>query len=175
MKTRLLLTVSWFALFMSVVAHSQILGGHRTETDAVKKALEQADLKDVSVSDDAGKNTITLSGTLHSEDAKKRAGDVAKSAAPSRQIANEISVEPVGGESKARAVASNLDDGIENNYKAALLSRGLDKESIRYKAKNGVLVLTGSVKSAEQREEASKLASKVPNVRQVVNQLDVRR
>jgi len=175
MKKKLLLTVSCFALVMSVAAYGQLLGGHRTESDAVKKALQQADLKDVSVSDDANKNTIALSGTLHSEDAKKRAADVAKSAAPNRQIANEISVEPVGGESQARAMASNLDDGIESNYKAALLSKGLDKESIHYKAKNGVLVLTGSVNSAQQREEASHLASKVPNVRQVVNQLDVRR
>lgn len=174
MKNKLLL-ISVVALVMSVAAYSQNLGGHRSESDAVKKALQQADLKDVNVSDDAGKNTITLSGTLHSEDAKKRAGDVAKSAAPSRQIANEISVEPVGVESQTRAVASNLDDGIESNYKAALLAKGLDKESIHYKAKNGVLVLTGSVKSARQRDEASQLASKVPNVRQVVNELDVRR
>jgi len=36
-----------------------------------------------------------------------------------------------------------------------------------------VLVLTGSVKNAEQREQAGKLAEKVPNVRQVVNQLEV--
>jgi osmotically-inducible protein OsmY len=69
---------------------------------------------------------------------------------------------------------SNLDDGIENNYKAALLSKGLDKQSIHYKVKNGVLTLTGSVQNAQQREEAAQLASRVPNVRQVVNQLDVR-
>lgn len=67
MKKKLLLTVSCFALVMSVAAYGQLLGGHRTGSDAVKKALQQADLKDVSVSDDANKNTITLSGTLHSE------------------------------------------------------------------------------------------------------------
>jgi len=80
----------------------------------------------------------------------------------------------VGGESQAKAVASNLDDGIENNYKAELLSKHLDKLSIDYKAKNGVLVLTGSVKNGGQREEAAELAKKVPNVRQVVNQLEIR-
>jgi hypothetical protein len=145
----------------------------RSEADAVKKALQQADLKDVTVSDDTDKNTITLGGTVHSEEAKARAADVAKSAAGNRQIANEISVKPVGRESQAKAVASNLDEGIENNYKAELISRHLDDLSIHYKAKNRVLVLTGSVKNAEQREQAAKLASKVPNVRQVVNQLEV--
>ena len=40
MKKRLLLTISCFALVMSVAAYGQILSGHRTESDAVKKALE---------------------------------------------------------------------------------------------------------------------------------------
>ena len=47
--------------------------------------------------------------------------------------------------------------------------------SIHYKAKNGVLELTGTVKNTGQRNEAEELARKVPNVRQVVNQLEVKR
>jgi hypothetical protein len=38
--------------------------------DDVKKALEQSDLKDVTVSEDKNKNTITLGGTLHSDQPK---------------------------------------------------------------------------------------------------------
>src|SRR5579863_3704436 len=77
--------------------------------DNVQKALEQADLKDVTVSEDKDKNTITLGGTLHSDDAKRSAGDVAQAAAGSRVIANEISVQPVGMQSEAKDVSSNLD------------------------------------------------------------------
>ena len=175
MKRNLLLAASCFALLMSIAASGQLLGKGHSEADAVKNALKQADLKDVTVSDDADKNTITLGGTLHSEEAKQRAAEVAKSAAGNRQIANEISVQPLGEESNARSIASNRDDAIEDNYKAELLSRHLDKESIHYKAKNGVLVLTGSVKNPQQKEEAYELARKVPNVRQVVNQIEVRR
>ena len=47
-----------------------------TYKDSVKNALEQADLKDVSVSENAEKNTITLTGTMHSEDAKQKAPDL---------------------------------------------------------------------------------------------------
>jgi osmotically-inducible protein OsmY len=143
--------------------------------DGVKKALQQADLGDVTVNEDEAKNTITLGGKLHSEEAKQRAGDVAQSAAGNRIIANEISVEPVGAESQARKIASNVDDAIESNYKAGLISNGLDKQSIRYDAKNGVLTLKGTVKSAQQRQEAEKLASSVPNVAQVINEIQVRR
>ena len=69
--------------------------------EGVQKALEQADLKGVSVSEDKDKNTITLSGKLHSDDAKQQAAQVAQTAAGSRVVANEISVEPVGRESDA--------------------------------------------------------------------------
>jgi Predicted periplasmic or secreted lipoprotein len=143
--------------------------------DQVQKALEQADLKDVTVSEDRDRNTITLGGKLHSEEAKIQAGKVAQSAASNRVIANEISVQPVGSESQARDVASNLDDGIENNYKAELISKRLDKQHIRFDAKNGVLTLKGSVQSDAQRQEAQTLAHNTPNVRQVVNQIDVKR
>jgi hypothetical protein len=102
--------------------------------DDVKKALEQAELKDVTVSEDQDKNTITLGGTAHSDEAKAKA--VAKAAANTWIIANEISVQPVGAQSEAKDVASNLDDAIEKNYKAALISSGLEKQHVNFKAKS---------------------------------------
>jgi len=143
--------------------------------DAVQNALRQADLTDVSVDENKDKNTITLSGTLHSQDAKDKAAQVAQSAAGNRVIANEISVEPVGAESDAKKIASNVDDGIESNYKAALIAHGLAKEHIRYDAKNGVLTLKGRVRATSERQQAEQLASNVPNVAQVVNQIEVSR
>ena len=143
--------------------------------DDVKRALEQADLKDVTVSEDQDKNTITLGGKVHSSDAKAKAADVAKTTASTRIIANEISVQPVGSESQAKDVASNLDDGIEKDYKAALISSGLDKQHVSFKAKNRVLTLTGNVHTANERQHAEKLAAGIPNVQQVLNQIDVRR
>jgi hyperosmotically inducible periplasmic protein len=146
-----------------------------TYKDSVKQALEQADLKDVTVSEDRDKNTITLDGTVHSDEAKSKAGEVAKSAASGRIVANEISVQPVGMESEAKDIASNRDDAIENNYKAMLIAKGLNEEHIRFDAKNGVLTLKGSVRTPPQRTEAQQLAQAVPDVQQVINNLDVKR
>lgn len=143
--------------------------------DGVKNALKQSELTDVNVSEDAAKNTITLSGKVHSEDAKMAAARVAQTAGGDRLIVNEISVQPVGVESEAKDVAKNSDEAIEKNYKAALIAQGLDKQSIDYGAKNGVLKLSGSVKSVPQRVEAEKLAQAVPNVQQVLNQIEVKR
>lgn len=173
MKLKALLVMMLAALFTVAVACNQ--SSKKSQADAVKQALEQADLKGVTVTDDADKSTVTLGGTLHSEDAKARAGEVAKSAAPDRTIANEISVQPVGDESQAKSEQSNLDDGIESNYKAALIATRLNKQSIHYDAKNGVLTLKGSVKTPQQKTEAEQLASKIQNVQQVVNQIEINR
>ncbi len=143
--------------------------------DGVKKALEQADYKDVTVDEDSDKNTITLGGKLHSENAKQQASEVAQSVSGGRTIVNQISVEPVGMESDARKIESNTDDAIEKNYKAQLIAKGLDKQDIHFDAKNGVLTLKGSVKDVRQREVAEQVASSVPNVAQVVNQIEVSR
>jgi osmotically-inducible protein OsmY len=143
--------------------------------DSVKLALEQADLKDVSVDEDRDKNTITLGGKLHSENAKQQAAEVAQSAAGNRMIVNQISVEPAGAEADARKIESNVDGAIEKNYKAELIAKGLDKQRIRFDSKNGVLTLKGSVNNPRQREMAEQVASSVPNVAQVVNQIEVSR
>jgi hyperosmotically inducible periplasmic protein len=143
--------------------------------DNVKKSLEQADLKDVTVTEDRDKNLITLGGTVHSTEAKQRAEDVAKSAAAGRVVANEVSVRPVNQEGEARQIASNVDSGIESNYKAALIANGLDKQHIRFDSKNAVLTLKGRVKSAELKQQAQQVAQSVPNVQQVINELQVNR
>jgi PBP1b-binding outer membrane lipoprotein LpoB len=160
------------ALLLMVACSNQ---GKVSYKDAVKNALQEADLKDVTVAEDPNNNTITLGEILHSEEAKAKAADGARVVAVTRVMANEISVQPVGAESAAKGSASALDDGIENNYKAALISSRLDKQDISYSAKNGVLTLTGKVKVMAERQQAQQLAAGVPNVKQVLNQIEVRR
>ncbi|MFY9559317.1 MAG: BON domain-containing protein [Terriglobales bacterium] len=173
MKLKVLTIAIALSLFLVTSACSKQPA--RTYKNSATTALEQADLKDVSVSEDTDKNTITLGGTLHSEDAKQRAAYVAKANAGTRIVVNEVSVQPVGLESEAKSIASNLDDGIENNYKAVLVAKGLDKEHISFDAKNGVLTLKGNVRTTSKRKEAEQLAQAVPNVQQVLNEIDVKR
>jgi hyperosmotically inducible protein len=148
---------------------------HPDEKDAVTNALKGGSLSDVSVSQDRDKGTMTLTGNVASDDQKAQAESLTKQAAPDYTVANEIGVRPPGAEGQAKAVASNLDDGIENNFKAALkANKSLDDQSISYSAKNGTLELTGSVKTAVQKKAAEKLAKGIPNVQQVVNTIEVK-
>jgi len=64
---------------------------------------------------------------------------------------------------------------IEKTYKAALTAKGLDKEHIRFDARNGVFTLEGKVRNECEKGQAQQLAEATPNVRQVLNQIDVNR
>jgi hyperosmotically inducible protein len=148
---------------------------HPDEKSAVTNSLNSNNLNSVSVSQDRDKGVITLTGNVTSDDQKSQAETLAKQAAPDYTVADEIGVRPVGDQGQAGAVASSLDSGIEDNFKASIkANKNLDKQSIHFKAKNGTLVLNGSVKTVAQKKEAEILAKHVPNVQQVVNELEVK-
>jgi osmotically-inducible protein OsmY len=50
----------------------------------------------------------------------------------------------------------------------------MDNQHIRFDSKNGVITLKGDVDTPSQRESAEKMAAKIPNVSQVVNELEVK-
>ena len=148
---------------------------HPDVKDDVNNAMTRNNLGVVKVAQDRDKGVITLSGDVETADQKAQAESVAKQTAPGYAISNELGVRPIGSESQAKAVDSNLDSAIQDNYKAALKAhKNLDDQSISYDSKNGTLVLKGSVKTAEQRTEANTLAKNIPNVKEVVNEIQVK-
>ncbi len=166
--------VAAVALGIVLVAGCNQQKSHPDEKSAVTNALGSNNLGDVNVSQDQDKGVMTLSGNVQSDEQKMQAEKLAKQAAPDYQVANEIGVRPAGATTQAASVASNIDDGIEANFKAAIKGhKNLDDQDISAKAKNGTVELTGSVKTNAQKAEAEKLAKKVPNVQQVVNELKV--
>ena len=139
----------------------------------IRQSLNQAGLSDVSVSQDRDKGVVTLGGHVADDSAKAQAETIARSNAAGQVVANEISVTPAGNESEAKAVNSDLDDGIKKNLDAALIQNNLHK-SVKYDVKNGVVTLSGDVRSEARRNSAAAIASGVPNVQQVVNELQVK-
>ena len=140
---------------------------------SIRKSLDDAGFKDVSVSQDREKGIVTLSGKAVSENDKSQAESLAKSLAGSQVVADQIAVIPVGSESDAKAMNSDLDSGIEKNLDAALIQNKMH-DLVKYVVKSAVVTLTGEVNSQSKRERAEKVAAGVPNVRQVVNDLQVK-
>ena len=88
-------------------------------------------------------------------------------------VSNEIGVRPNGDEGTAKKVDSDLDSGIDKNLDAMLVQHKL-KDNVRYDVSNGVVTLKGTVPSQDRRSSVQKLAEQVPDVKQVVNELEVR-
>jgi hyperosmotically inducible protein len=141
--------------------------------DNIRKSLDQANLKDVSVSQDRDKGVVTLGGHVTADSDKSRAEAIAKSAAEGQVVSGQIAVIPPGAEGDAKTVNADLDKGIANNLDAALIQNKLHK-SVKHDVKNGVVTLTGDVSSQPERAQAETIAATVPNVLQVVNELQVK-
>jgi osmotically-inducible protein OsmY len=107
------------------------------------------------------------------ESDKAQAETLAKSLAGVQVVADQIAVIPIGVEKDAKAVNSDLDKGIEVNLDAALIQNKMH-DNVKYEVKSAVVTLTGEVRSQDMRDAAEKVATRVPNVKQVVNDLQVK-
>lgn len=140
---------------------------------SIRRSLEAANLKDVTVSQDRDKGVVTLGGRVAADTAKQQADSIARSLAGAQVVANQIAVIQPGYESDAKAVNADLDKGIDSNMDAALIQTSL-RRGVNYKVKNGVVTLTGTVTTEIDRAQAQNVAAGVPHVQQVVNELQVR-
>ncbi len=170
--TRFLLTL------LALLTIGTMVGCWRTSpkspdvADTIRKSLDQAGLKDVTVSQDRDKGIVTLGGQVTNPNDKAQAESLAKSFAGAQVVADQIAVIPAGQGKEVSAMNSDLDQGIEKNLDAALIQNKMHRD-VKYTVKNGVVTLTGEVGSDDVRKGAEQVASTVPNVQQVVNDMQV--
>ncbi len=166
--------VVWFAAIIAVtVAGCSSTSANAPRVDGtIRQSLKASGLNDVSVSQDRTKGVVTLAGHVASQDQKAQAESIAQSAAAGEVVADEIAVLPAGDQSNAKTVDADLDQAIGKNLDAALIQNGMNKQ-IRFSVKNGVVTLTGDVNSESWRDQAAQVAGAVPNVQQVVNEIQL--
>jgi len=144
-------------------------------TDNIENAFEQAGLNDVDVKSNQDQRVIQLNGRVETEAEKNEAEQIAKNAAPGYTVANQILIKPEGevGD-RAQDVANNKDDAIKSNLKAEMDKHPWTKnEDVNFDVKNGVVTLTGNVRSQTQRSQVTEMAKSVPGVKQVVNEMKI--
>jgi len=174
MKIRALCTT--LLLLFSIAILSACTAKEKKSADVrsdIRASLDKAGLGAVSVDQDRDKGVVTLDGKVPSEADKTQAGAIANSWAGGQVVANQIQVVTPGDESDSKAVNSDLDKGIEKNLDAALIQKDLH-DDVRYNVKNAVVTLSGEVNSPARRSDAEKTAASVPNVKQVVNNLQLK-
>jgi hyperosmotically inducible protein len=171
-------TLTYWPALLAMAAAGILAGCSQTTkspdvSDSVRKALDEAGLKKVSINQDRDKGVLTLGGQVEADGDKAQAENIAKSIAGGQVVSDQIAVVPSGAASDAKAMNSDLDKGIEQNLDAALIQSKLH-DGVKYVVKNHVVTLTGEVDSQSKRREAEKVAGSVPNVQQVVNELQVK-
>ena len=165
---------------LAVIAIGTITAGCSTSSTKspevsgkVRKDLDQAHLADVSVTQDRNTGVVTLGGHVRSVAEKSQAEAIAKADAAGQVVADEIAVVPLAGENRVQAVNSDLGEAIEKNLDAAQRQYKFDK-GVKYDVKNGVVTLEDAVNSQTKRSRIETINSTVPNVQQVVNELEVK-
>jgi len=139
----------------------------------IRKSLDQAGFKDVSVTQDRDRGVVTLGGHVANAADKSHADQVAQSLASGQVVANEIAILPASDAGPTKTVYADLDKGIDSNLDAALISAGY-KTGVGHSVKNGVAILTGTVDSQAQRAQIETIAKGVPNTQQVVDEIQTR-
>src|ERR1039457_6422142 len=167
-------TLTLSVAMMALLSIGILAGCSQTSTkspevsDNIRKSLDQAGFKNVSVSQDRDKGVVTLSGKVTSENDKLQAESMAKSLAGSQVVADQIAVIPVGIENAAKTVNADLDDGIEKNLDAALIQNNMH-DDVKYEVKSNVVTLSGEVNSQSKRDQAERVAAGGAHVKEGVD------
>jgi len=162
---------------LALLAAGTVAGCSRTSAspdvaDSIRASLDQTGLQEVSIVQDRDQGVVTLGGHVGSDGDKLRAETVAKSFSGGQVVADQIAVLPPGAGKDAKAMSADLDEGIAKNLDAALIQNRFH-DGVNYQVNNGVVILTGQVNSRSRRGEAERTATAVPNVQQVVNELQI--
>lgn len=119
----------------------------------------------------------TLSGVVNNEVEKDLAGEIAKGVEGVRKVENNLRTEPEDRTEPSRLsgyMDTVNDAAITAKVKSNLLwNKHTDGLDIDVDTENGVVALTGTVKSAIQRDLAVQIARNASGVRRVVDELTV--
>lgn len=143
----------------------------------VRTALNDNNLGNVQVSQNRDRGIITLTGAVSSQQQRTQARQITRTAAPTYTIDNQITVTPPPppGPSPEEIARAKADHAIESEFKAQMEKhRYFRRDDIAIESKDGSVTLSGTAHSTYDKRQAEKLAKSIPNVRQVVNQIEVK-
>lgn len=142
-------------------------------TAGIRQSLDQFGYKDVSIKQDRVRGIVTLAGRVSADADKDQAESIARSMAAGEIVSDEIVIIAQNAEANSNGVRSDFDKDIETSVDAALIQNKIRK-NVKYHVKGGVVTLEGNVNSKIRRVQVEQIAYAVPNVKQVVNNLQIK-
>jgi hyperosmotically inducible periplasmic protein len=139
--------------------------------ERVSQSLQQANMDHVDVDWDRDANVVHLKGTVATADERQRAEQIASQAVgTSGTVLNELTVEGRDDE-----MAGDLDSGIRDRLQNLVENDPTFRDrNIDFDVNNGMVKITGDVRSAAEKNRIGELAQNVPGVRDVANSVEVR-
>jgi len=132
-------------------------------------ADERVSATDVNVTTKQG--IVTLQGKVPSAEAKQAAEADAKQIDGAKEVVNKLSVVPASAQKAVERKDEQITQDVESRVKK---EKTLNTARIDVQTKNGIVTLTGDAPSLEASVRASEVAHRVPGVRAVHNELDVK-
>ena len=142
-------------------------------TTKVKSALlADADVKSFDIKVETRKGEVQLSGFVDNQAQIDRAVAVAKGVEGVKSVDNKMSLKTTG-----TTVGEKLDDGIiTTKVKAALLAdSGVKSSDIGVVTRDGEVQLSGFVDSQSQIDRATEVARGVEGVKNVINEMSIKK
>jgi osmotically-inducible protein OsmY len=139
--------------------------------EQVSKALKDAQLNDVKVDWDKDAHIAHLKGTVDQATDKQRAEDVAAAAVgTSGRVLNEVTIKGLN-----EKVADDLDGGIKTRLKDLVnADKTLQDRNIDFEVNNGVVTVTGDVRTAAEKNRVSQIVKDAPGVKDFANALEIK-
>jgi len=146
-------------------------------TTAVKtKLAADSEVKASQVNVDTSKRVVTLTGTVDTQAAKNRAEQIASQTNGVVSVIDNLSVSEAtaAGPTPAPTTGGFTDAMLTTSVKSKLLADStVGGMAIDVDTANGVVTLTGKVKSQAERETAIRLAKETDGVKDVVDNLTI--
>ena len=139
--------------------------------DNVRKALEQANMQAVEVDVDEDANIVHLQGTVGSMADRTRANEIATAVVGTGgRVLNELTVAGLNGR-RADDVDGQITDRVDE-----LLDNDpvLRERDVNVHVTNGIVAITGEVRTAAEKTKVDELVRAAPGVRDVANDLEIR-
>jgi osmotically-inducible protein OsmY len=134
-----------------------------------------ADVKGRSIDVATANGVVTLSGTVDSETAHRRAVEIARATDGVRDVEDHLRVETTGADAGRAKTDRQIDDGdiadrIEAKY---YRDENVGSNDIDVDASGGIVTLSGTVDTEAERRRAVMLARRTAGVKDVIDELKV--
>jgi osmotically-inducible protein OsmY len=138
--------------------------------NTLRKALDQANMRQVDVKVDNDEHIVHLKGVVGSLAERSRAGEVADAVVgTSGRVLNELTVKGVN-----ERTADDLDGDTHRNLDQMIDNDAVLKQrDINFDVANGMVAIKGTVRSADEKNRVGDLTKAAPGVKDVANGLQI--